>query len=146
MITALRQVHADPQLVWQFVGDVGRWAEHLPTVDRVRARTNGEPRIGSRYALKQPGLPVLVYEITSWQPGTGFTWVAAAPGVRTIGTHEIDPTEGGCTLRLGLRWEGPLAPLVGRLFGRRTDGFVQREADTFTALAEGSNRSSDQSR
>jgi len=115
---------------------VSRWAELLPTVDRVTVKSAGPPRVGARYALKQPGLPVLVYEITQWQPGESFTWAAAAPGVRTVGTHAIAPAADGCTLELGLHWEGPLRPVVERLYGRRTDRFVQQEADTFARLAE----------
>jgi hypothetical protein len=137
VITAERHVHTDSERLWGLVSQVSRWAELLPTVDDVTPKTGGEsPSVGARYALKQPGLPVLVYEITDWRPGEAFTWVATSPGVRTVGTHEVGPAPEGCTLRLGLHWEGPLTPLVERLFGRRTEGFVQQEADTFAGLAE----------
>lgn len=137
MITAERHVHTDPERLWGLVSQVSRWAELLPTVDEVTPRTSGEsPSVGARYALKQPGLPVLVYEITDWRPCAAFTWVATSPGVRTVGTHQVGPAPDGCTLRLSLHWEGPLSFLVERLFGRRTDSFVQQEADTFAGLAE----------
>ena len=137
MITADRAVHADPDRLWGLISQVTRWAELLPTVQRVRGRVAGQaPAVGARYAIKQPGIPVLVYEISEWKPGEGFTWIASSPGVRTVGTHAAIPAPDGSTLRLSLRWEGPLAVVVERLFGRRTNTYVQREADTFARLAE----------
>lgn len=136
MITVERQVGADPSRVWDVVGDVDRWAELLPTVTRVVPQTEGGPRVGSRYALTQPGIPPLVYEITGWEPGARFVWVARAPGVRTVGVHQVEQAPGGTLLRLGLRWEGPLARLVRLFFGRRTRSYVEQEADAFTTLAE----------
>jgi hypothetical protein len=77
-----------------------------------------------------------VYEVTAWEPGQGFTWIADVPGVRTIGTHQVLATRDGCTLQLGLSWEGPLAGVIRILYGRRTKRFVHQEADTFARLAE----------
>lgn len=136
MITAERHVDADQERLWGVVSQVSRWAELLPTIDRVTAKSPGPPGVGARFALKQPGLPVLVYEITEWKPGESFTWVSRAPGVRTVGTHAVAPASDGCTLKLGLQWEGPLRPVVQLLYGRRTHRFVQTEADVFAGLAE----------
>lgn len=136
MIAVERHVGAEPDRLWGFVGRVADWAELLPTIDDVAPVSSAAPTVGSRYAVKQPGLPRMVYEITEWVPGRRFTWVAAAPGVRTIGTHEVLPEPDGCALRLTLDWTGPLAPLVRRLFTRRTTRYVQLEAATFAHLAE----------
>lgn len=139
-ITAQRQIRAAPLQAWDVISDVSRWADLLPTVDKVTPQTpkNLGPggQVGARYAVKQPGLPTLVYEVTAWEPGQGFTWIAAVPGVRTLGTHHITATPGGCTLQLGLSWEGSLAGLIRVLYGRRTQRFVHQEADTFARLAE----------
>ena len=137
MITAERTVRADADRVWELMSRVGDWAELLPTVQRVSPRTvGGAPGVGARYALKQPGIPVLVYEVTAWDPGVGFTWVATSPGVRTIGTHTVTASPDGSVLRLTLGWAGPLARIVERLYASRTDRYVQQEADTFARLAE----------
>ena len=137
MITVERRVRAEPTRVWELVCDVARWAELLPTVESITAKDAGRaPEVGARYAVKQPGIPVLVYEVTAWEPGREFTWVARSPGARTVATHAVRPAPHGSALTLTLRWEGPLAPVVERLFGRRTNTYVQREADTFAGLAE----------
>jgi hypothetical protein len=137
VITVERQVRADPDTVWGYVGRLADWAALLPTVDQVEPLQSDTTRIGSRYALRQPALPRLVYEVTEWVPGQRFTWVATAAGVRTVATHEAVPAGEGTRLRLGLRWDGPLNPLVRLLFTRRTRRYVELEAETFARLAEG---------
>ncbi len=138
MIIAERHVDADPHRLWELVADVDNWADYLPTVTSI-SHTSGPERlaVGSRYAVKQPGLAVLEYQITAHVPGEGFTWMATSPGVRTLATHHIQTAPSGATLRLELWWDGPLAPVIKGIYGRRTDRYVQREADTFAALAEG---------
>lgn len=120
MITVEQPVRAAPAAVWAYVSRLADWGELLPTVDRVTPlAAPGPPALGSRYAVEQPRLPRLVYEVTAWVPGERFTWVAAAAGVRTVGTHEVSPARDGTTvLRLGLGWEGPFRPVVGLLFTR----------------------------
>lgn len=137
MITAERQSQARAEQLWEFIGQLSRWDDFLPTISSITAKTVGrQTGIGSRFALKQPGIPQMIYEITEWVPGERFTWVASFPGVRTVGTHTITPTTNGCLLNLGLSWEGPISTVVTRLFERRTNRYVQLEADTFVALAE----------
>lgn len=132
-----RLVHAEPDDLWKYLEQVADWADLLPTVDHVAQESGGPtPTVGSCYALRQPSLPRLVYKITEWVPGQRFTWVAAAPGVRTIGSHEITRTPDGTLLRLTLRWRGPLRPLVEMLYTARTRRYVEAEAQTFAELAE----------
>ncbi|MGI3786519.1 MAG: SRPBCC family protein [Janthinobacterium lividum] len=139
-----RPVRADAERLWGFVGRVADWADLLPTVDEVTIVDDGPtPHVGARYALRQPGLPRLVYEVTKYVPQEHFTWVASAPGVCTTGTHTITPARDGCLLTLTLGWTGTLSPLVALLFTTRTQRYVELEADTFTALAEGRRRSGD---
>lgn len=141
MVVVERLVRADAERLWGFVGRVSDWADLLPTVNDVALVSGGPaPGVGARYALRQPGLPSLVYEVTQYVPRERFTWVAVAPGVRTTGTHTISPAHGGCRLTLTLEWTGPLRPLVEILFSTRTQRYVELEADTFTALAEGRRR------
>jgi hypothetical protein len=48
--------------------------------------------------------------------------------------------------KLTLRWTGPLPPLIELVFATRTRRYVELEADTFTALAEGCSSARDDSR
>jgi hypothetical protein len=119
------------------VGDLDRWGDLLPTMQQViRFDAAGPVGVGSRFRVRQPGLPKAVYEVTDWQPGKGFVWVSSSPGVRTTAAHWLESTDGGALLSLRLEWSGPLARIVRTLVGTKARRLVVREADTFTQLAE----------
>ena len=81
-----RNVEASRDRVWDLVSDVERWDRMLPTIRQVtRVGAAGPIGVGARFEVRQPGLPKAVYEITEWEPGSGFTWVSSSPAVRTIG-------------------------------------------------------------
>jgi uncharacterized protein YndB with AHSA1/START domain len=137
MISVERSIDATADRVWSLVGDLERWDEMLPTIQKVTRLEPDTPiGVGSRFEVRQPGLPKAVYEITEWEPGSGFVWVASAPGVRTTATHRVDTGTGGTRLTLGITWTGPLAGVVRLLMSGKTRRMVEREADTFTRLAE----------
>jgi uncharacterized protein YndB with AHSA1/START domain len=137
-ITVEARIAAPPEQVWRLVGDLGRWAEVLPTIDAVQRTDPGtELGVGARFRVRQPGLPPATYEITRWLPGRAFDWVAQSPGVRTVGTHELHNDGSGDTvLVLGLAWQGPLAGLVRVLLTSRARRYVEQEAMAFTRLAQ----------
>lgn len=128
-------VHASPQAVWAVMSDIAGWPDLLSTVDKVTPLDSGPDGVGSRFAVKQPGLPELIYEVTQWVPDEDFTWVATSLGVRTVGRHLISVGEGGTRLCVSLEWQGPLSKVIAALFGARTADFVRVEADTFAASA-----------
>lgn len=131
-----RLVDADADRVWSLVGDVERWGGMLPTMNKVvRTARGGPPALGARFDVEQPGLPRSTYEITDWRPGSGFTWVASAPGVRTTAGHELSAENGRTRLTLSVAWSGPLAGLVRLLLGAKAQRMVEQEADTFARLA-----------
>jgi hypothetical protein len=130
-----RLIDADADRVWSLVSDLGRWDQMLPTMRRV-TRVDAGSGVGARFEVRQPGLLTMVYEITEWEPGSGFTWVASSPGVRTTATHEVASADGQTRLMLGIVWSGPLAGVVRVLMGAKTRRMVEREADTFARLAE----------
>lgn len=137
MINEERIVHASPEAVWAVMSDIERWPHLLSTIDRVTPLNSAAGGVGARFAVKQPGIPELTYEVTQWVPDKDFTWVARSPGVRTVGRHLISAVEGGAHLRVSLEWQGPLSKVIAVLFGTRTANFVRIEADAFAASAAG---------
>ncbi|HEU5045371.1 MAG TPA: SRPBCC family protein [Nocardioidaceae bacterium] len=136
MCRVTKDVDATVESLWGMVSDVARWDSLLPTVDKVSRLDAGGPiGVGSRFEVDQPGLAKAVYEITDWRPNRGFTWVAAAPGVRTTATHELTAEGQGARLALGVDWSGPLAWLVRLMFASKARRMVELEAETFAGLA-----------
>ena len=137
MIRATARSAATPDRLWSIASDVERWGDRLPTVDVVRPLGSGPMGVGSRFEVRQPGLPKAVWEVTDWQPqGRSFTWVSSSPGIRSTAVHSVQDDGGGSRLDLSLEWSGPLARVLELLIGRKARGMVETEAQTFTRLAE----------
>jgi len=138
MIRVERNVDAGTDRVWELVGDLERWDRMLPTIQQItRVGAEGPVDVGSRFEVRQPGLPKAVYQVTGWEPGSGFTWVSSSPGVRTTATHGVGEEDGRTRLVLSIDWSGPLAPIVRLVVGAKARRMVELEADTFVRLAEG---------
>ena len=136
MIRASARSAGSPDKLWALASDVEHWGDRLPTVDSVRPITSDPMAVGSRFEVRQPGLPKAVWEVTDWQPGSSFTWVSSSPGIRSEAVHTVTADVDGSRLDLSLQWSGPLAWLLERLIGRKAQGMVETEATTFARLAE----------
>lgn len=136
MIRASARSAGSPERLWAIASDVEHWGDRLPTVDSVRPLSSGPMAVGSRFEVRQPGLPKAVWEVTDWQPGSSFTWVSSGAGVRSEAVHTVIADSDGSRLDLSLQWSGPLAWLLERLIGRKAQGMVETEATTFARLAE----------
>lgn len=136
MIRATARSAGTSDRLWALASDVERWGDRLPTVDSVRSRSSGPTGVGSRFEVRQPGLPKAVWEVTDWQEGRSFTWVSTSPWIRSTAVHAVRDEGDGSRLDLSLEWAGPLARVLGLLIGRKAQGMVDTEAETFARLAE----------
>lgn len=134
MIRVTAQSASTPDRLWEIASDVERWGERLSTIDSVRPLGSGPTGVGSRFEVRQPGLPKAVWEVTDWHPGQTFTWVSASPGIRSTAVHSVQADGDGSRLELSLEWSGPLAWILELLIGRKARGMVETEAETFTQL------------
>jgi uncharacterized membrane protein len=129
-------IAAPPDHVWAIYSDVERWPEWTASMTSVERLDRGPLRIGSRTRIKQPRLPVAVWEVTELVDGERWVWVTTAPGVRTIGIHEIVPADAGSAVRSGIDQGGPLGNLVGRLTRALTERYLTMEGAGLKARAE----------
>ncbi len=137
MIRATARSAATPDRLWSIVSDVERWGDRLPTVDVVRPLGRGPTAVGSKFEVRQPGLPKAIWEMTAWQQQErSFTWVSTSPGIRSTAVHTVHGDDEGSRLDLSLEWSGPLARVLELLIGRKARGMVDTEAETFTRIAE----------
>jgi hypothetical protein len=97
---------------------------------------SGPLRVGSRARIKQPGLPVYVWEVTGLDEGASFTWVTHSPGVVVTAGHEVSATASGSRLTLSVTWTGAFGGLAGALMGKRTRKSITRDAEGHKACAE----------
>ncbi|MEU7610932.1 SRPBCC family protein [Micromonospora sp. NPDC049204] len=127
---ATAEIVADAEQVWAVLVDVERWPEWTASVTRVE---RGEPEplaVGATARLTQPKLRPAVWRVTELTEGREFTWVSDTPGVRTRGEHRLLPLPDGRTrVELAIDQSGPLAGLIGRLYGGLLRRYLRLEAD-----------------
>ncbi len=132
-IESIRHIPATPTRVWETLSDVARWPEWLDTVRSLERLDSGPLRVGSKARISQPKLPTALWEVTEVVDGRLFTWESRAPGILSIGRHEVVPDGDGARVSLSIEWQGPLSFLTRLLWGRLTQEYVEREGRCLAA-------------
>jgi uncharacterized protein YndB with AHSA1/START domain len=107
-------IAAPPERVWSVMADVERWPDWTPTVTRIERLDQGPLAVGSRARIRQPKLPVAIWEVTELREGLGFSWVTRSPGVRVVARHGVEPVGQGTRATLSVGFSGLLGGLVAR--------------------------------
>ena len=134
-------IDAPRRRVWDLVSDVEGWPEITASTTSVEALDEKAPdggalAVGKRFALVQPRLRKAVWTVTELRPGAGFSWESKAPGAVIRADHLLQDEDGGTRLTLVVVQTGPLAGLIGLLFGGLTRKYTTMEAHGFKARAE----------
>ncbi len=131
------EIAAPAATVWSVFSDVERWPEWTASVERLVALDGPGLDVGRRFAIKQPRLPNLVWQVTDVDPGAGWTWRQGSPGGVTIAVHELVVTSPEHTLvRQGIEQRGPVGVAVGVLMRGLTRRYLRLEADGLKARCE----------
>ncbi|MFG1651387.1 SRPBCC family protein [Micromonospora sp. NPDC049275] len=131
------EIAADVEQVWAVLVDVARWPEWTASVRRAERGESGPLALGATARLTQPKLRPAVWRVTELTEGREFTWVSDTPGVHTRGEHRLLPLPDGRTrVELAIDQSGPLAGLIGRLYGGLLRRYLRLEADGLRARAE----------
>jgi uncharacterized membrane protein len=137
------EIDAPAQVVWQVFSHVERWPDWTASVTTLVARDGTGLAVGRRFAIKQPGMPKLVWKVTEFDDGSSWTWVQRSPGVHVSARHWVIPQPDGRTLvRQQLDQGGVLGALVGRLTAGKTKRFLEQEAHGLKARSEQLGRAS----
>jgi uncharacterized membrane protein len=123
-------IQASPERVWEVFSDVGRWPTWTPTVDSVERLDDGRIHLGSRTRIRQPKLPVAVWEVTELIEGEYFAWVAKGPGVRTTAGHRVISTPNGTIATSSIDQHGPFGWLLGILLAKITNRYLALEGES----------------
>jgi uncharacterized membrane protein len=130
-------IAASAERVFSVYSDVERWPEWTKSVTSVERLDEGPLRVGSRARIRQPRLPVAVWEVTEIVPDRSFTWEAHGPGIVTTGSHLVNPLDGErAKATASLEQAGLLGPLMGRLTKRLTNEYLETEVRALTARCE----------
>jgi uncharacterized membrane protein len=121
-------ISAPAEHVWAVYADVERWPAWTASVTEVRFVSGTEIAVGTKVRIRQPKLPTTVWEVTEVQPGTGWTWVARAPGATTEAWHRISAQpDGAVRVAQGIRQTGPLGWVVSRVYAGLTRRYLAME-------------------
>ncbi|HVM64024.1 MAG TPA: SRPBCC family protein [Acidimicrobiales bacterium] len=85
------EIGAPAELVWDVFTAVERWPHWTPTVTEAVGLDGPAIAVGNRFAITQPRLPRLVWEVTEVDPGTSWTWRARAFGAESLAGHDVTP-------------------------------------------------------
>ena len=134
--TVTTDIAAPPERVWEVMSDIDHWNAWTPGVTSV-TRLGGQLfAVGTRVLIRQPKLPPAYWTITEIKPGRSFSWVSAAPGLRAIGVHSVEPAPGGSRATLALDLQGLLGGLWGRMTKEITERYIGYEARGLKARSE----------
>lgn len=126
---AVSEIAAPASDVWSVLTDVTRWPEWTPTMRTVRRLDDGPFGPGSSAKIRQPRLPRAVWRVVEFEPGRGFAWTSAGPGVLSRGDHRVEPLGAHrCRVTVSIETTGPLARPLWLLIGGLTRRYVSTEA------------------
>jgi uncharacterized membrane protein len=131
-------ISAPAPVVFDTYADVERWPSWTSSVTSVELLTPGPLRVGSQARIRQPKLPVAVWQVTKLEPSREFTWQVIGKGLLTTGTHRVVPSgDGTATVTAILEQAGPLGPIVGLMTRRITKRYLDTEVHGLKAYCEG---------
>ena len=134
-------IDAPASTVWDVFVRVERWAEWTASIERVVPLDGLAIEVGSRFEIKQPRLPKLVWEVTAVEPGTSWTWRQKSPGGTTFASHEVTSIDSEHTaVRQTIDQRGPIGVVVGLLTRRMTRRYLELEAQGLKTRSEAASR------
>ena len=131
------EIEAPAAAVWAVFADVERWPQWTASVDRITALDGAGLEVGTRYEIKQPRLPRLVWEVTEVAPGSGWTWRQRSPGATSLAIHEVVAMGPAQTLvRQRIEQSGPLGVVNGVLMRPLIRRYLRLEGAGLKARVE----------
>jgi uncharacterized protein YndB with AHSA1/START domain len=129
-------IDASPERVWSVLMDVERWPEWTASMTKVERLDAGDLAVGARVRIRQPRLPVVVWQVSALEPGGYFAWSNKSPGASTVAGHRVAPNGAGSRVTLSIDQRGWIVPILRLFFGGLTRRYVEMEANGLKAAAE----------
>ena len=130
-------INADQETIWKVLSDVARWHEWTPTVSSVEVLNTPELKLNNRYKVVQPKLQPAEWTVTFLTPSSNFTWESKSPGMHMVAEHILNPKgENQTELTLTFAFHGWLGKLIGRIYSKTTEAYIQTEAQSLKKRVE----------
>lgn len=130
------RIDAPIEVVWSVFTDVERWPTWASSFTSVEL-IDGPMRLGAKARIRQPRLPVVVWEVTKWEPGRSWTWTAMSPGARTEASHVLTRSGDGTVAEQSITPSGPLGRLAAFFLRSLTRRYLAIEAAGLKQRSEG---------
>lgn len=129
-------INASQEAVWKVLSNVAHWHEWTPTVTKVEVLNMPELKLGNRYKVIQPKLQPVVWTVTELN-SANFTWESKSPGMHMVAEHvvkQINANQSEVTLTFA--FDGWLGNLIGKMYGKMTEEYVQTEVQSLKKRVE----------
>lgn len=131
-------INASQETAWQVLSDVARWHEWTPTVTKVEVLNTPELKLGNRYRVIQPKLQPAEWTVTDLS-GSNFTWESKSTGMHMVAEHVIKSINANQSeVTLTFAFNGWLGNLIGKMYGKMTQEYIQTEAQSLKKKVESS--------
>src|SRR5256885_11496401 len=128
-------IDAPIDVVWSVFTDVERWPTWAASFTSVEL-IDGPMRLGAKARIRQPRLPTVIWEVTKWEPGRSWTWVATGPGARTEASHVLTASGHGTVAAQTIVSSGPLGRLLAFVWRSLTRRYLAIEAEGLKRRSE----------
>jgi len=129
-------INSSQQAVWNVLSDVAHWHEWTPTVTKVEVLNTSELKLGNRYKVFQPKLQPAVWTITELN-SANFTWESKTPGMHMVAEHVVKSVNANQSeVTLTFAFNGWLGNLIGKMYEKMTEEYVQTEAQSLKKRVE----------
>jgi len=109
--------------------DVERWPEWTPSISKVTKLSPVPLAVGNRVRIRQPKFPAAWWRVTQLEPGYGFTWESAVPGIRVVAQHCIEPIVTGSRVILSIAYAGVFGRWLARGTRELNERYLEMEAN-----------------
>ncbi len=130
-------INASQETVWKVLSDVAHWQEWTPTIIKVEVLNMPELKLNNQYKVFQPKLQPAEWTVTVLTPPFNFTWESKSPGMHMVAEHILNPKgENQTELTLTIAFHGWLGKLIGRIYGKTAEAYINTEAHSLKKRVE----------
>ena len=129
-------INSSQEAVWKVLSNVAHWHEWTPTVTKVEVLNTPALKLGNRYKVIQPKLQPAEWTVTELN-SANFTWESKVPGMHMVAEHIVKSVNANQSeVTLTFAFNGWLGNLIGKLYGKMTEEYIQTEAQSLKKKVE----------